>query len=785
MPNEGPSHDHQDHDAKRHKPQPPEQALQGLEGAREASVDPAVAFQRATCAPPPAVSPNDILSLQRTVGNEAVGRILAERNGAALSGGPLLKPFLQAKLTVNPPGDTYEREADRMSGKVMGRISGSRTESAQRQEEEEEELQAKPVNYIQRQEEEGEELQMMPADFIGRQAEEEEEELQTKPVNSIQRQEEEEEEIQMRPAAAIRRSGAGSVPEVDGETEGRIDAARGSGESLDQGTREPMERAFGADFSGVRVHTDGQANELSQSLKARAFTTGQDIFFKGSEYEPRSASGQQLIAHELTHVMQQNQVSKAHPASPGESERTEAGGAVGRDRAAPDAGAMREPVREKVAGGPTIQGMFGFELELNVAVEQMGTKTIWDKVRKRSVIRPYFRHPPLKLGKAKTFILKMDHHTATAIGHTMPPGATPKKYGRQTHPEQEAVDPAAISWFNGEPIFPIIEIVTDPPIDEFADDATQKLNAHIEEILDFEEQVRLAIGGRDHLRDLGVDAPRNLVVGGKHKRRQHTKADIQATYALRLDQYQKAIERHKDILMAQGRSMSPEVKVLTRTKEVGSAVFESVKKGIKGPRKYGLFGPRMQMSAKEDQQLEGFLSMLANSVCAFNMPQDRKKLKKNQLGMFFFKSDMTDVVKRLSPQQQRYLSKNSKKIARMILGEAKLEDLHTDNQFLQDRNPEESRGQQEAWVRDILRGKKDVFLSWKNQYSEAIDPYDIGREGGEQSLAAVVENRHPELLLGRGVQRPASEWRRQMLTVFNLLRRINKAMPPRPRGGNG
>ncbi len=266
MPNEGPSHDHQDHNGKRHKPQPPEQALQGLEGAREASVDAAVAFQRATCAPPPAVSPNDILSLQRTVGNEAVGRILAERKGTAESGGPLLKPFLQAKLTVNPPGDTYEREADRMAGKVMGRISASRTESAQRQEEEEEELQTKPVNPVQRQEE----------------------------------------EIQMRPAAAIRRSGAGSAPEVDAETEGRIDAARGGGESLDQGTREPMERAFGADFSAVRVHTDGQANELSQSLRARAFTTGQDIFFRSGEYSPESPSGQQLLAHELTHSIQQS-----------------------------------------------------------------------------------------------------------------------------------------------------------------------------------------------------------------------------------------------------------------------------------------------------------------------------------------------------------------------------------------------------------------------------------------------------------------------------------------------
>jgi hypothetical protein len=694
-------------------------------------------------APPPAVSPKHVLSLQRTVGNKNTREVLARRK---LTRSPS-KDVLQAKLAVNPPGDEYEQEADRVSGKVMGQISASRGEP--------------------------------PGDV-------EDEGFPIAQPGSLQRQpEEEEEELQMRPAAAIERSGAGSVPQVDAETEGRIHAARGSGEPLDQGTREPMEQAFGADFSGVRVHTDGQADELSESLKARAFTTGQDIFFKSTDYDPGSASGKQLIAHELTHVMQQNQVSKADGASPRESERTEAGEVGDKDGAMSDAGVKHGPVREKLDGDPTIQGMFGFELELNVAVEQMGTRTVWDRVKKRSVIRPFFRHPPLKLGKGKTFTLKSDHHTAVAIGHTMPPGATKKKYGRQRHPEQEVVDPASIMWFNGEPIFPIMEIVTDPPIDEFAPDATQKLKEHVAEILAFEEQVRLAIGGRDHLRDLGVDAPRNLVAGGKHKRKQHTKADVQATYALRLDQYHEAIERHKAILTAQGRQMSPEVKVLTRTKQVGSAVFESVKKGIGSPRKFGLFGPRIQTSAKEDQQLEGFLSVLANSVCAYNMPQDRKKLKKNQLGMFFFKSDMTDVVKRLSPQQQKYLRKNSRKIARMILGQANIDDLHTQNQFMQDKNPKESRGEQEAWVRDILRGKKDIFLSWKNQYSEPINPYDIGREGGEQSLAAVVENRHPELLMGRGVQRPASQWRRQMYTVFNLLRRINKAMPPSPGRRNG
>jgi hypothetical protein len=66
-----------------------------------------------------------------------------------------------------------------------------------------------------------------------------------------------------------------------------------------------MESAFGADFGGVRVHTDAQADGLNRLLNARAFTTGHDIFFRRGEYSPGSSTGRELLAHELTHVVQQ------------------------------------------------------------------------------------------------------------------------------------------------------------------------------------------------------------------------------------------------------------------------------------------------------------------------------------------------------------------------------------------------------------------------------------------------------------------------------------------------
>ncbi|MDB5998702.1 MAG: hypothetical protein JWP52_401 [Rhizobacter sp.] len=105
----------------------------------------------------------------------------------------------------------------------------------------------------------------------------------------------------LRQASGVDSEGAG----MDA-VERSIDGARGGGQGMDHGTRGRMESAFGADFSGVRIHTDSRAADLSQSLSARAFTTGRDVFFGQGEYSPGTSSGRELLAHELTHVVQQN-----------------------------------------------------------------------------------------------------------------------------------------------------------------------------------------------------------------------------------------------------------------------------------------------------------------------------------------------------------------------------------------------------------------------------------------------------------------------------------------------
>ena len=100
------------------------------------------------------------------------------------------------------------------------------------------------------------------------------------------------------------RQGVGPA-EVQEETADSINAKRGGGSALDSQIVKKAGSAMGQDFSGVNVHTDSQADGLSRDLGAKAFTTGNDIFFQSGAYNPGSSEGQHLIAHELTHVSQQ------------------------------------------------------------------------------------------------------------------------------------------------------------------------------------------------------------------------------------------------------------------------------------------------------------------------------------------------------------------------------------------------------------------------------------------------------------------------------------------------
>src|SRR4030095_3416313 len=91
----------------------------------------------------------------------------------------------------------------------------------------------------------------------------------------------------------------------------RINSTKGSGSSIDGSTKSFMESRFGTDFSGVKIHTGNYAAEMSRELNAKAFTVGNDIYFNSGEYNTGSNDGKHLLAHELTHTIQQGGSDKS------------------------------------------------------------------------------------------------------------------------------------------------------------------------------------------------------------------------------------------------------------------------------------------------------------------------------------------------------------------------------------------------------------------------------------------------------------------------------------------
>ncbi|TMK53931.1 MAG: DUF4157 domain-containing protein, partial [Actinobacteria bacterium] len=79
----------------------------------------------------------------------------------------------------------------------------------------------------------------------------------------------------------------------------------GGGQPLDTPTRHFMEGRFGSDFGDVRVHTDSKASESARAVSAQAYTVGSDIVFQSGTYAPETDAGKHMLAHELTHVVQQ------------------------------------------------------------------------------------------------------------------------------------------------------------------------------------------------------------------------------------------------------------------------------------------------------------------------------------------------------------------------------------------------------------------------------------------------------------------------------------------------
>jgi len=151
----------------------------------------------------------------------------------------------------------------------------------------------------------------MPDDTIQRAEKplkEEEEKIQMKTAGKGKAPKEEEELLQTKPIMMKSKGGESTATPALAT---QLNSTKGSGKSLAPDVNASMSNAFGTDFSHVRVHTDTRATQMNHDLHAKAFTHGSDIYFNQGQYAPTSSEGKRLLAHELTHVVQQGTTIQA------------------------------------------------------------------------------------------------------------------------------------------------------------------------------------------------------------------------------------------------------------------------------------------------------------------------------------------------------------------------------------------------------------------------------------------------------------------------------------------
>lgn len=255
---------------------------------------------------------------------------------------------IQAKLSIGKPGDKYEREADAVADQIVSKSTHGDNkfggasffpsspkplvqklpfEDVQKKDDSEE-IQEKSIAQtitpvVQLAAEEEDTIQEKCSE-CGAKEQQKDEVTQEQPKEaSIQKKcskceakEEGEKQIQTSTTDVIQQKG-GVPNENSSKLESTLKSSKGGGSPMDTNTQQQMESGFGTDFSHVRIHTNSNSIQMNQGLGAQAFTNGSDVYFNQGKYQPKSSDGQHLLAHELTHVIQQrgNSLSKVQRAT--------------------------------------------------------------------------------------------------------------------------------------------------------------------------------------------------------------------------------------------------------------------------------------------------------------------------------------------------------------------------------------------------------------------------------------------------------------------------------------
>jgi len=204
-------------------------------------------------------------------------------SGYGTNPSPFFSAGIQPKLSISQPGDMYEQEADAMADHVMRK----------------EQLQASSIQhpdtpfFLQR--------RCATCENEEKKKKEEENESEENGMPDVQRKcaacEEDDKMVQRKETGANNFAPSGFSEQLS--------ANKGRGAPLNATTLASMNHSFETDFSNVRIHTGDYASHMNQNIQAKAFTHGGDIYFNQNEYNPTSQDGKRLLAHELTHVVQQ------------------------------------------------------------------------------------------------------------------------------------------------------------------------------------------------------------------------------------------------------------------------------------------------------------------------------------------------------------------------------------------------------------------------------------------------------------------------------------------------
>ncbi|MEA2717924.1 MAG: hypothetical protein QOI99_2241 [Actinomycetota bacterium] len=584
------------------------------------------------------------------------------------------------------------------------------------------------------------------------------------------------------PHRSVPRSSSGDAMggvAVDPATERAIDRP-GSGSALPAGLRTRMESAFGADFSTVRLHRGPEAEDLSRSLQAQAFTSGRDIFFGRGAYQPGTPRGQELLAHELTHVVQQG------------------GGQARR---------------------PSVQRRFGMEIELpGVLLTSLRTMAedhdlLGIKAGDKILQEPDYDPAVPKVGESSTgrYLLHADH--ADSMGGIVP--SKPNADGTWAAPGKGA----------------ILELVT-PPIDEFAE-ADKAITERFTSMGAF-AKAAAAGSGKQLSKIRGAKTSEFNYVGippvevknpALRVPSSHANGSLQATYGVKLGRLPAILDLQADpagaATVASPPVAAPPVRggappppsgpgpkiaakgdstrvVLSEARQkadsVAAVLLDKYGTGKTNPASTWQASSRTTFSFADRSALkdvEALVALLLNYLLAGNRDMGFG-WGKNFVGQLFYKSRLSTLRNKFVGDQDELLRRRTATVEGLVMSTSG----RSNSDYVLQGRLDPATGQKappalitcQAWVRQVLQGTGDtVFDSLKNEYGEEIKPEKIGPAGNKE-LAVIMENRRLGKLVAPKVSSleaqlaatgtNTDDWAGVAVKLAQMLRVINGVGPP-------